>query len=114
MENEGASKNQDFMWFLHRKVILTKDNLAKKNWNGNQRCCFCDQDESIQHLFFDYHFAKTIWRRVHMSFSWTPSKNVTNLFDNWLKGISKMDLKHIRVGVCAVLCAIWNVRNDHV
>ena len=21
-----------FMWFLHRKVILTKDNLRKRNW----------------------------------------------------------------------------------
>jgi hypothetical protein len=23
-----------FMWFLYHKVILTKDNLAKRNWNG--------------------------------------------------------------------------------
>jgi hypothetical protein len=23
-----------FMWFLHKKVILTKDNLAKRNWQG--------------------------------------------------------------------------------
>jgi hypothetical protein len=23
-----------FMWFLQRKVILTKDNLVKRNWNG--------------------------------------------------------------------------------
>ena len=25
-------KIKKFMWFLHRKVWLTKDNLAKKNW----------------------------------------------------------------------------------
>ena len=49
-----------------------------------------------------------------MSFSLTPPKNINNLFGNWLKGISKINLKHIRVGVCAVLWAIWNVRNDHV
>jgi hypothetical protein len=23
-----------FMWFLHKKVIQTKNNLAKRNWNG--------------------------------------------------------------------------------
>jgi hypothetical protein len=23
-----------FMWFLHRKAIITKDNLAKRNWQG--------------------------------------------------------------------------------
>jgi hypothetical protein len=26
------------MWFLHRKVILTKDNLLKRNWTGNDTC----------------------------------------------------------------------------
>ena len=31
-----------FMWFLYRKVILTKDNLVKRNWNGNKCCCLCD------------------------------------------------------------------------
>jgi hypothetical protein len=41
-----------FMWFLHRKVILTKDNLIKRNWHGNTKCSFCDHDETIQHLFF--------------------------------------------------------------
>ena len=25
-------KIKKIMWFLHRKVLLTKDNLAKKNW----------------------------------------------------------------------------------
>jgi hypothetical protein len=42
-----------FIWFLHRKVILTKDNLIKRNWVGNKTCCFCDNKESIQHLFFN-------------------------------------------------------------
>jgi hypothetical protein len=42
-----------FMWFLHRNVILTKDNLAKQNWTSRKKCAFCDLDESINHLFFD-------------------------------------------------------------
>ena len=42
-----------FFWYLRRGVVLTKDNLAKRNWNGNKKCVFCSQDETIQHLFFD-------------------------------------------------------------
>ena len=95
-----------FMWLLHRQVILTKDNLAKRNWNGNQGCCFCDHKESLQHLFFECQFAKTVWRIVHMSFGLSPPKNIPNLFGNWLKGIPKNDLKNIRVGVCVVLWTI--------
>jgi hypothetical protein len=36
-----------FMWFLHQKVLLTKDNLAKRNCQGSKKCCHCDQDETI-------------------------------------------------------------------
>ena len=102
------------MCFLHRKVLLTKDNLAKRNWQGSKKCCFCDQDESIHHLFISCPFAKVIWRIVHMTFNLSPPTNITNLFGNWLRGINKKDKVQIRVGVCALLWAIWNVRNDFV
>jgi hypothetical protein len=41
-----------FLWFLHRKVILTKD-MVKINWNGHTTCCFSDKNETIQHLFLN-------------------------------------------------------------
>jgi hypothetical protein len=103
-----------FMWFLHRKVILTKDNLAKRNWEGSKTCVFCDKDESIQHLFFECPLAKTVWRIIFLAFSISPPSNITNLFGNWLSGIAKKDLIQIRVGVCAIVWAIWNVRNDFI
>jgi hypothetical protein len=58
-----------FMWFLYHKVILTKDNLAKRNWNGCKKCAFCDSEESINHLFFHCPFAKLIWRTIHFTFN---------------------------------------------
>jgi hypothetical protein len=70
------------MWFLHRKVILTKDNLIKINWQENYKCCFCDIDETIQHLFIEFPLAKTIWRIVHIFFGISLPKNNTNLFGN--------------------------------
>jgi hypothetical protein len=33
-------------------VVLTKDNLLKRNWKGNAKCSFCTQNETIDHLFF--------------------------------------------------------------
>lgn len=50
-----------FMWYLHRGVVLTKDNLVRRNWNGSKKCVFCSHNETIQHLFFDCHFAKFLW-----------------------------------------------------
>mgnify|MGYP005837553273 CR=1 FL=1 len=47
-----------FMWFVHKGVILSKDNLAKRKWEGSKRCCLCDQDETIEHLFITCPLAK--------------------------------------------------------
>jgi hypothetical protein len=49
------------MWLLYREVILTKDNLVKRNWNGNIMCCFCNNFETVQYLFFDCVLAKFLW-----------------------------------------------------
>ena len=40
-----------FLWYLRRGVVLTKDNLAKQSWHGNQQCCFYHENKTIQHLF---------------------------------------------------------------
>ena len=58
-----------FMWFVHKQVILTKDNLAKRNWTGSRRCSFCDRDESIKHLFLDCPMTKKLWWSVHIAFN---------------------------------------------
>ena len=50
--------------------------------------------------------AKIVWRIVHLSFSLSPPKNITNLFGAWLRGIPKSDLIQIRVGVWAILWAM--------
>jgi hypothetical protein len=102
------------MWFLHRKAILTKCNPIKRNWTESEKCCFCNNKEAIQHLSFDFPFAKIVWHIIYMIFVLAPPKNITNLFGNWHKGILKEDLVHIKVGVCVVLWTMWNMINDFI
>jgi hypothetical protein len=73
LENKDTIKDQDFY------VVL--------------KCCFCNKDESIQHLFFERPLAKSVWRLVHTIFGLARHKNMKNLFDNWLVGIDKKDVK---------------------
>uniref|UniRef100_A0A453A1R7 Reverse transcriptase zinc-binding domain-containing protein n=1 Tax=Aegilops tauschii subsp. strangulata TaxID=200361 RepID=A0A453A1R7_AEGTS len=94
-----------FMWFVHKQVILTKDNLAKRNWTGYTRCSFRDQHESIKHLFLDCPLAKILWRSIHIAFNITPPNSINTLFGTWLDGIHYDTARHIRVGVCALLWA---------
>ena len=102
------------MWFLHKQVILTKDNLAKCNWIGSRRCSFCDQDESITPLFLDCPMAKILWRSVNIAFNIAPPTSNNTLFGTWLNGVEIEIARHIRVGVCYFLWSIWNCINDLV
>jgi hypothetical protein len=40
------------VWLLENNLLLTKNNMAKKGWIGDLSCCFCNQPESIDQLFF--------------------------------------------------------------
>ena len=103
-----------FMWFLHKKVLLTKDNLAKRNWKGDSHCSFCGNSETVDHLFISCPFAKLFWRIVFCTYNIPPPTNVTNMFGNWLNGMDKKTKDRIRIGVSAICWSIWNCRNNLV
>jgi hypothetical protein len=46
-----ALKIRVFLWLLYRGEILNKDNLVKRNYHRNVMCCFCNNYETIHHLF---------------------------------------------------------------
>lgn len=103
-----------FMWFVHKGVILTKDNSAKRNWKGNQICNFCRNNQTIRHLFLDFPLAKLLWRSIHIAFNISPPNSINTLFETWLKGVEFGSAQLTRVGTCALLWATWNCRNDLV
>ena len=92
-----------FTWYLRRGVILTKDNLVKRNWHGSTKCMFCPQDETIKHLFFECSFARSIWLSIQIASNLYQPKSVANVFGNWLNGIDKNYKTVIKVGAIAVI-----------
>ena len=103
-----------FMWFVHKQVILTKDNLIKRRWVSSSRYCFCVHDETIQHLFIDCPLAKLLWRSIHIAFNITPPSSIDALFGIWLNGVQPDTASNIQIGICALLWAIWNCMNDMI
>ena len=53
-----------WMWLINHNAILTKDNLLKRNWSGDLSCAFCNETETIPHIFFECPLAKYIWSMV--------------------------------------------------
>ena len=93
-----------FLWFLNRKVLLTKDNLARRKWQGCTKCSFCGSEETVEHLLISCPFAKIVLRIVYNTYNITPPANITNMFGNWMNGIDRKTKAQIRIGVSA---QIW-------
>lgn len=68
-----------YLWYLQKGVILTKDNLLKRRRNGGSNCCFCNEKETIQHLFFECHVAKFVWSTVFFAFGVKPPTSVIDM-----------------------------------
>ena len=107
-------KIKNFLWYLRRGVILTKDNLVKRNWQGSKTYCFCHKEETIKHLFFDYRFACSIWSFIHVAIGLLKPHNIGHMFNGWLRGVNK-DVKLLfLLGGAATCWSIWLSRNDIV
>jgi hypothetical protein len=107
-----ALKIKVFLWYLYKGVILTKDNLARRRWQGDNKCCFYSSEETIQPLLFDCHFARFMWRVIHISFNLSPPTSVHNLFTDWLLGMNRKLKYKILVGASAFCWVIWLTRNN--
>jgi hypothetical protein len=49
---------------MYKEVVLTKDNLARRNWNRGKQCCFCHKNETIKRLFYEC-FMQNLYGAYH-------------------------------------------------
>lgn len=100
-----------FMWLIQHNAILTKDNLLKRKWQGDKRCCFHSGDENINNLFFDCSLAKYVWSLVAMVLGADCRPSSHDQFWVWVTStIPRFQHFHM-VGLLAICWALWNARN---
>src|SRR6266508_5303118 len=92
-----------FLWYLRRGVVLTKDNLAKRNWQGDLTCCFCHKSETINHLFFECRLARSIWTILQLATEKKQPESVEHMFGGWLYDLD-INLKPVFLLGAAALC----------
>jgi hypothetical protein len=86
---------------MSKGVILTKDNLSYMNWRGDDKCCFCNNKETIHHLFFDCHVAQFVWRVVQFAFGLQVPTDIADIFRS-LAPTNK--LKNKTSSLCGSMC----------
>jgi hypothetical protein len=102
-----------FMWYMKKVAVLTKDNLARRNWTDNKQCNFYLRDESI-HLFYDCYYARFLWGLPRITFNIPPPPNVQHKFSTWINMFGGKLKRQIPAGASVFCWAIWLSRNDMV
>ncbi|KAG8054917.1 hypothetical protein GUJ93_ZPchr0001g29416 [Zizania palustris] len=104
-----------FLWLARRNKILTKDNLSKRGWKGeNIKCLFCCENETVNHIFLDCAVARFVWRMLYICFNVGPFISVDSMWHTWSCSKDKSWRSLSGVGLAAVLWSLWKVRNDAV
>lgn len=70
------------LWMLCHGKLPTQMRLHRWGMINTTKCVFCDQDETIEHLFFDYVELERIWKAIlswiciqHELGNWTSDLN---------------------------------------
>lgn len=100
-----------FLWLAKQNRILTRDNLSKRGWQGDQSCIFCHEQETVSHLFLTCSMVSQIWHWIarYNNFVFT----CVSLDDLWDIGtcIPMKDDNLVMMIIGAVLWTVWLERN---
>jgi hypothetical protein len=100
-----------FLWQLFQNAILTRDNLKKRKWGGSPLCSFCQQEETMTHLFFEFSNAKVIWGNLGgiLGTSLCPSSLWQSVA--WFYRFYPRGRRFHMLLLAAICWGIWNIRN---
>jgi hypothetical protein len=100
------------MWLVEQRAILTKDNMKKRNWQGDLVCYFCGQFEDTDHLLFECPIAKVIWGDIALCFHQNDMPSSYNQFCPWIEKSLLGGQDVYMLGLAAVCWAVWKARNS--
>jgi hypothetical protein len=98
-----------FLWLLANNKTLTRDNLAKRKNLDDKTCLFCNELESVSHLFFDCCIAQAVWEAIAEITNVKMGTDFVSVAKFW---IQDNKFKCLNVISTAALWAIWKARND--
>jgi hypothetical protein len=87
------------------------DNLNEKEMSKPTQCCFCNDNESISHLFFECAIIKVVWGFVGEYLGFDLGSNYISVASKWLQ---KEIFDFVNIISTVVLKGIWLTRNDFV
>ncbi|XP_058783389.1 uncharacterized protein LOC131658071 [Vicia villosa] len=116
-QNRASPRTNFILWLTLLGRLSTKDRLVRFGLIQDTNCCFCQQRETLQHLFFVCEFSSKIWEDV---LQWNGYKRTATTWDKEkLCLIKETAMKGWRREILRIIIAetiyhIWYERNEVV
>uniref|UniRef100_A0A0A9B169 Reverse transcriptase zinc-binding domain-containing protein n=1 Tax=Arundo donax TaxID=35708 RepID=A0A0A9B169_ARUDO len=102
---------QVFIWLLSNNKLMTKDNLKIRGVEKPPHCMFCEEIETIPHLFFDCIVAKSCWEMTSDFLGSKIGQDYESIACKWL---SSKKFGATNTISAIVLWSIWLIRNNFI
>uniref|UniRef100_A0A8I6XRD0 Reverse transcriptase zinc-binding domain-containing protein n=1 Tax=Hordeum vulgare subsp. vulgare TaxID=112509 RepID=A0A8I6XRD0_HORVV len=97
-----------FLWLCLYNKVLTRDNVAKRKTLDDNTCLFCNEVESVQHMFFDCVNSNLIWSVIFKFFKIHRVTCITDVSSFWKLNKKKSVLNMV---IAASLWSTWKLRS---
>lgn len=98
------------LWLIWHNTIATIDNMSKRKWQGDTKCRFCEEQESIHHLFFGSSAAKYLWGVVSLTIGARSRPGFFAQYFWWISQLLPISRNLQTVGVAEICWVIWKLR----
>jgi hypothetical protein len=65
-------------------------------------CCFCNNLEIIQYMFFDCACAKFVWRVIQLTFGLSTPNNIKHVYGGWVQNMNAKSKILLFVGMSVI------------
>lgn len=100
-----------FLWLVEQKAILTKDNMVRRNWQGDPKCYFCNLPETVDHLLFNCPVTKVVWGILARCFDQNSRPSSYEQYWFWIRQVLPGGKDVYTFGLAAIIWATWKTRN---
>jgi hypothetical protein len=98
-----------FLWLLSKNKTLTRVNLHKRRHVEDITCLFCNELESVNHLFFECFVADHIWQALSHIFGVRLGNDFESIARWW---ISNNKNSVLNMFCSATLSSLWSLRSE--
>lgn len=116
-DNEARPRALFTLWMACHNRLATKSRLMKFGMLTEEKCVFCCETETQNHLLFECAVMKDIWCGV---LQWINVIHEPQKWDNEIKLMIQMSKKNswrsklLRIAFAETVYACWNYRNEKV